>query len=156
MSLQCKLVTVWLVLFHLTLWRRTSARNTSLINSRVRGLRLCHDTIYQIVSPLYTLWATTTLPLLFRLKILWSLHKTFHPPSSGGGEGKWIENGPWGGEGIIIAWLRRFNSSPVSFETNPFCSFIHCFWHIQLAFIISCSSWKKITIKVQFANQIID
>ena len=88
MSLQCKLVTVWLVLFHLTLWRRTSARNISLINSRVRRLRLCHDTIYQIVSPLYTLLATTTLPLLFRLKILWSLHKTFHAPSSGGGEGE--------------------------------------------------------------------
>ena len=156
MSLQCKLFTVWLVLFHLTLWRRTSARNTSLINSRVRGLRLCHDTIYQIVSPLYMLWATTTLPLLFAWKSCDPSTKLFTSLPQGEGRGKWIENGPYGGEGIIIAWLRRFNSSPVSFETNPFCSFIHCFWRIQLAFIISCSSWKKITIKVQFANQIID
>ena len=156
MSLQCKLVTVWLVLFHLTLWRRTSARNISLINSRVRGLRLCHDTIYQIVSPLYTLWATTTLPLLFRLKILWSLHKTFHTPSSGGGEGEVDWEWSLWRRGYNNCMIEKVNSSPVSFETNPFCSFIHCFWHIQLAFIISCSSWKKITIKVQFANQIID
>ena len=45
-------------------------------------------------------------------------------------------------------------NSPVSFETYPLCSLIHCFWQKRVAFIFSCSSKKKITIKAHFSNQI--